>query len=48
MLARVIQHEMDHLNGVLFVDRVSAVKKITLAGKLKCLRKKKETELGII
>ena len=22
MLARVIQHEMDHLNGVLFVDRV--------------------------
>ena len=22
LLARVIQHEMDHLNGVLFVDRV--------------------------
>ena len=47
MLARVIQHEMDHLNGVLFVDRVSAVKKITLAGKLKRLRKKKEAELGL-
>ncbi len=23
LLARVIQHEMDHLNGVLFVDRVN-------------------------
>ena len=22
LLARVIQHEMDHLNGVMFVDRV--------------------------
>jgi len=47
MLARVIQHEMDHLNGVLFVDRVSPVKKITLAGKLKRLRKEKEVELGL-
>ena len=47
MLARVIQHEMDHLNGVLFVDRVSPVKKITLAGKLKRLRKEKEAELGL-
>jgi peptide deformylase len=25
LLARVIQHEMDHLNGVLFVDRVDNV-----------------------
>ncbi len=25
LLARCIQHEMDHLNGVLFVDRVSSV-----------------------
>lgn len=47
MLARVIQHEMDHLNGVLFVDRVSTVKKIALAGKLKRLRLEKEAELGL-
>ena len=47
VLARVIQHEIDHLNGVLFVDRVSPVKKITLAGKLKRLRKEKEVELGL-
>jgi len=47
MLARVIQHEMDHLHGVLFVDRVSPVKKISLAGKLKRMRRKKEAELGL-
>ena len=27
MLARVIQHELDHLNGVLFVDRLDAMKR---------------------
>lgn len=32
--ARVIQHEHDHLNGVLFVDRLSALKKRLLKGKL--------------
>ena len=48
LLARAIQHEMDHLDGVLFVDRVSPVKKITLAGKLKRLRKEKEEELGLV
>ncbi|MEM7144795.1 MAG: peptide deformylase [Verrucomicrobiota bacterium] len=30
LLARVIQHETDHLFGVLFVDRVSAAKKLGL------------------
>ncbi|MFH1476735.1 MAG: peptide deformylase, partial [Verrucomicrobiota bacterium] len=47
LLARAIQHELDHLHGVLFVDRVSPVKKIALAGKLKRLRKEKEMELGL-
>jgi len=31
LLARVIQHEIDHLNGVLFVDRLSTVKRQLLA-----------------
>ena len=26
-MARVLQHEIDHLNGILFVDRISPVKK---------------------
>ena len=38
LLARVIQHETDHLNGVLFVDRVSAASKVALRGKLKRLK----------
>lgn len=35
MLARVLQHEIDHLNGVLFVDRISSIKRKLLAKKLK-------------
>jgi peptide deformylase len=35
MLARIIQHEYDHLNGVLFVDRVSSIKKVLIKNKLK-------------
>lgn len=37
LLARCLQHECDHLNGVLFVDRVSSAQKITLRNKLKRL-----------
>lgn len=36
-LARVIQHEVDHLNGVVFIDRISHVKKIAIQGRLKKL-----------
>jgi peptide deformylase len=32
--ARVIQHEYDHIEGVLFTDRVSGLKKRLLKGKL--------------
>jgi peptide deformylase len=32
--ARVIQHELDHLEGVLFVDRISPAKKATLKRRL--------------
>lgn len=35
MLARVLQHEIDHLNGVLFIDRISQVKRQLLAKRLK-------------
>jgi peptide deformylase len=30
LLARVIQHEIDHLNGVLFIDRINTKKKSRL------------------
>lgn len=37
MLARCLQHECDHLNGVVFTDRVSSAAKLTLTKKLKRL-----------
>jgi peptide deformylase len=37
LLARAIQHETDHLNGVLFIDRVSPAAKIGLRRKLRRL-----------
>ncbi len=46
LLARAVQHELDHLGGVLLVDRLSPVKKISLAGQLKRLRLKTEANLA--
>ena len=39
LLARAIQHETDHLNGILFVDRASPVRRHLISGKLKKLAK---------
>ncbi len=38
LLARAILHEVDHLNGVLLVDRMSAMQRLSVAGKLKRLQ----------
>ena len=37
LLARALQHEIDHLNGVLFVDRLPAVAKVSMRNRLKRL-----------
>lgn len=34
LLARVLQHEIDHLNGVLFIDRISGLKRRLLSEEL--------------
>ncbi|MDP6339522.1 MAG: peptide deformylase [Candidatus Marinimicrobia bacterium] len=39
-LARAIQHEVDHLNGVFIVDRVSQTAKMTVKKELKTIEKK--------
>jgi len=39
ILARVILHEIDHLNGVLFIDRLGAVKRKLLRGRLNKIRR---------
>jgi peptide deformylase len=44
-LARAIQHEVDHLNGILFIDRMSSAAKVALSSRLKRLQK--ETQRGI-
>jgi peptide deformylase len=37
LLGRAVQHENDHLNGILFIDHMSSAAKAALAGKLKRL-----------
>ena len=39
LLARALQHETDHLHGVLFIDRMNSAAKAGIAGKLKRLQK---------
>lgn len=46
MEARVFQHELDHLDGVLFIDRMSPSHKIVISGKLKKLRKRTREKLS--
>lgn len=45
LLARVIQHEGDHLNGVLFIDRMDSATKVSLGGQLKRLARETEEAL---
>lgn len=40
--ARVLQHEIDHLNGILFIDHISPLKRQLMRGALKRLRKEGE------
>ena len=39
LLARAIQHELDHLDGVLLVDRMSQLQRVAVAGQLRRLQK---------
>jgi peptide deformylase len=39
LLARALQHEIDHLQGVLFIDRMTSATRTSLAGKLKRLQR---------
>jgi peptide deformylase len=45
LLARAIQHEHDHLHGILFIDRMNSAAKVALSSRLKRLQK--ETKRGI-
>jgi len=45
LLARVLLHEMDHLNGVLLVDRISSLKKKMHNKKLKQIAAEEQAEM---
>jgi len=45
LLARALQHEIDHLNGILFIDRMSSAARASVSSRLKRLQK--ETQRGL-
>ncbi len=46
LLARLFQHEIDHLNGILFIDRLSSLKKSLFLRRMKKLQKQSKGELS--
>jgi peptide deformylase len=44
--ARVVQHEVDHLHGILFIDKMSPAKKFALKRKIATLKHETEEKLG--
>lgn len=42
MLARAVQHEVDHLDGVLFIDRMNSATRASLKGRLKRLQRESD------
>ncbi|HEY5040993.1 MAG TPA: peptide deformylase [Verrucomicrobiae bacterium] len=45
LLARAVQHETDHLNGILFIDRMEKKTKLELQAELDDLQARTKTEL---
>lgn len=44
LMSTCLQHELDHLNGILFIDHLSKLKRDMLLKKLAKMRKAKESE----
>ena len=44
LLAIILQHEIDHLDGILYIDHLSRLKRTRLLNKLKKYREEKERE----
>jgi peptide deformylase len=44
ILARAISHEIDHLDGILFIDRLTSIRRSLLKGKLKNLSKNSDLQ----
>jgi peptide deformylase len=48
LLGKALQHETDHLNGILFVERLGLASRALLSGKLKALKKETESALKAV
>jgi peptide deformylase len=48
LLSRAAQHEVDHLNGILFVDRMDSATRASLSGRLKRLQKGVKKQLAVV
>ena len=46
LLARALQHEVDHLNGILFIDRMNSAAKASWASRLKRMQKETQRSHG--
>ena len=46
LLARAVQHEADHLNGILFIDRMTSASKAELKAELQELQEQTKARLG--
>jgi peptide deformylase len=44
IVARIFQHEYDHLFGILFIDKINPVKRKLLSGKLNKIKKLSKTQ----
>jgi peptide deformylase len=44
LLSRAIQHEVDHLSGILLVDKMSPMQKMSVSGQLRRLQKNAQAE----
>ena len=44
LLARALQHELDHLDGILFIDRLSAIRRKLLEPKLARMQARDDRE----
>ncbi|MDW7682360.1 MAG: peptide deformylase, partial [bacterium] len=48
LTARVLQHEIDHLDGILFIDRISPMKKQLLNKELKSIAAEEKDKIAKI
>ena len=48
LLSRAIQHEFDHLQGILFIDRMRTAQRVSLGSRLKQLKRESADRYGLV